>query len=241
MNNHTDEWPPRIAAKNLRSDLDLTNEEIVHLMDVTTELKKRPDNFRRALESRYIALLFEKPSLRTRFTFELAIKQLGGDVVVQVGRISEREPVKDVARNVERWCDGIVCRTMYQETVEELARYSRVPVVNALSDRYHPCQALADVFTLREQFGKEKRLKMAFVGDGFNVAHSLMLCCARLGIDCVIATPEGYEPKKEVIRAAESLAQQTGVTLTVTNIPTPVGFAVRADGAARLSSRSRVL
>lgn len=219
MNNHADAWPPRIAAKNLRSDLDLTEEEAHQLMDVTAELKKHPGNFRRALESRYIALLFEKPSLRTRFTFELAIKQLGGDVVVQVGRISEREPVKDVARNVERWCDGIVCRTMYQETVEELARYSRVPVVNALSDRYHPCQALADVFTLKERFGAKERLKLAFVGDGFNVAHSLMLSCARLGIDCVIATPEGYEPKKEVTRAAESLAAKNGVSVSVINDP----------------------
>ena len=176
-------WP-RIASKNLRSDLDLTNQEAAQLLDLTEQVKTRPDDYRHALASLYLGLLFEKPSLRTRFTFELAIKQLGGDVVVQVGRIGEREPVKDVARNVERWCDGIVARTFYQETVEELARYSRVPVINALSDRYHPCQALADVFTLRQHFGDVKGLKLAFVGDGFNVAHSLMITCAVRSRSC---------------------------------------------------------
>jgi ornithine carbamoyltransferase len=215
MNKDTD-WP-RIAAKNLRSDLDLTNEEAAELLELCTEIKKHPANFRRALEARYIGLLFEKPSLRTRFTFELAIKQLGGDVVVQVGRISEREPVKDVARNVERWCDGIVCRTFYQETVDELARYSRVPVVNALSDRYHPCQALADVQTMKERFGALKGTKLAFVGDGFNVAHSLLITCARLGMHIAVATPANYAPKLEIIRAAESLASQTGAVVTVNN------------------------
>ncbi len=209
-------WP-RIASKNLRSDLDLTNQEAAQLLDLTEQVKTRPDDYRHALSSLYLGLLFEKPSLRTRFTFELAIKQLGGDVVVQVGRIGEREPVKDVARNVERWCDGIVARTFYQETVEELARYSRVPVINALSDRYHPCQALADVFTLRQHFGDVKGLKLAFVGDGFNVAHSLMITCARLGIDIAVATPKGYEPKQEIVRAAESLA--TGSKVIVTDDP----------------------
>lgn len=209
-------WP-RIGAKNLRSDLDLTNDEAADLLALTSEIKRHPANFRRALEAQYIGLLFEKPSLRTRFTFELAIKQLGGDVVVQVGRISEREPVKDVARNVERWCDGIVCRTMYQETVEELARYSRVPVVNALSDRYHPCQALADLQTMKERFGSLQGTKLAFVGDGFNVAHSLLITCARLGVDIAVATPRNYAPKTEIIRAAESLASQTGCTVTVTD------------------------
>jgi ornithine carbamoyltransferase len=215
MNKDTD-WP-RITANNLRSDLDLTNAEAADLLALTSEMKRHPANFRRALESRYIGLLFEKPSLRTRFTFELAIKQLGGDVVVQVGRIAEREPVKDVARNIERWCDGIVCRTFYQETVDELARYSRVPVVNALSDRYHPCQALADLQTLKERFGALKGTKLAYVGDGFNVAHSLLITCARLGVNITVATPPAYAPKVEIVRAAESLATQTGATVLVTD------------------------
>ena len=197
--------------------MDLTNGEAKALLDLTAEIKRHPANFRRALESKYVSLLFEKPSLRTRFTFELAIKQLGGDAVVQIGRINEREPVKDVARNVERWCDGIVARTYYQETVEELARYSRVPVVNALSDWYHPCQALADVFTLRQHFGNEKGLKMAFAGDGFNVAHSLLITCARLGVNITIATPKGYEPKAEIARTAQALGETTGAEVIVTN------------------------
>lgn len=210
---------PRIAAGNLRSDLDLSNDEAAALLELTADVKAHPRAYRTALQSLYLGLLFEKPSLRTRFTFELAIRQLGGDAVVQVGRISEREPVKDVARNIERWCDAIVARTFYQETVEELARFSRKPVVNALSDRYHPCQALADVFTLREYFGPLKGQKLAFVGDGFNVAHSLLITCARLGANISVATPRGYEPKPEIVRAAEALANQTGAKIEVTDDP----------------------
>ena len=206
---------PRIASGNLRSDLDLTNEEAAELLTLTSQVKKTPRDYRQALQHLTLGLLFEKPSLRTRFTFEVAIRQLGGDAVVQVGRISEREPVKDVARNVERWCDAIVARTFYQETVEELARYSRKPVINALSDRYHPCQALADVFTMQERFGSLKGQRLAFVGDDFNVAHSLLITCARLGADIHVATPRGYEPKVEIVRAAESLAAQTGATVAV--------------------------
>jgi ornithine carbamoyltransferase len=206
---------PRIACGNLRSDLDLTNDEAAELLSLTQLVKSQPRDYRHALQYLTLGLLFEKPSLRTRFTFEVAIRQLGGDAVVQVGRISEREPVKDVARNVERWCDAIVARTFYQETVEELARYSRKPVINALSDRYHPCQALADVFTMQERFGTLKGTKLAFVGDGFNVAHSLLITCARLGADIHVATPKGYEPKVEIVRAAESLAAQTGSAVAV--------------------------
>ena len=117
-------------------------------------------------------------------TFELAIKQLGGDAVTSVGPIGEREPVKDVARNLDRWTQGIVARVFSQSTIDELAEWSSVPVINALSDRYHPCQALADVQTLQEKFGALDGLKLAFVGDGNNVAHSLMLTGARLGIAC---------------------------------------------------------
>jgi ornithine carbamoyltransferase len=210
---------PRIAAKDLRSDLDLTNPEALALLELALHVKAAPGEFRHALADRSLGLLFEKPSLRTRFTFELAIKRLGGDCVTQVGRISEREPVKDVARNVERWCDGIVCRTFYQETVEELARYSRVPVVNALSDRFHPCQALADVLTLRERFGGTRDLKLAYVGDGFNVAHSLLITCARVGTNITVAAPNNYQPKPEIVRAAERLGDQTGARVTITDDP----------------------
>src|SRR5271169_1533919 len=166
-------------------------------------MKRAPARFAQTLAGRYLSLLFEKPSLRTRVTFELAMKQLGGDVITSTGPIGEREPVKDVARNLDRWTHGIVARVFSQTTLDELANWSSVPVINALSDRYHPCQALADVFTLREKFGDVRGLKTAFVGDGNNVAHSLMLSALRLGMNFAIATPSGYEPDKEIVAQAE--------------------------------------
>jgi ornithine carbamoyltransferase len=154
-------------------------------------------------------LLFEKPSLRTRLTFELAIKQLGGDAVNYAGPIGEREPVKDVARNLERWTQGIVARVFAQSTIEELAQWSHVPVINALSDRYHPCQILADMLTLQERFGKLDGLKLAFVGDGNNVAHSLMLTAGRLGVQVAIATPAGYRPDAGIVAQASEMGSIT--------------------------------
>jgi ornithine carbamoyltransferase len=152
-------------------------------------------------------------------TFELAIKQLGGEAVMQNGMIGDREPLKDIARNLDRWTEAIVARTFSQRTIDELAVWSRVPVINALSDLYHPCQALADLFTLREQFGRLKGLKLAYIGDGNNVAHSLMLGCARLGINIAVATPEGYAPKAEIFETAVELAGETGARIEVTRNP----------------------
>jgi ornithine carbamoyltransferase len=128
-----------------------------------------------------------------------------------------REPLKDVARNLDRWVNGIVARTFSQNTIEELAEWSSAPVINALSDMYHPCQALADVFTMREQFGELRGLKLAFVGDGNNVAHSLMLTAPRLGMDFAIATPASYSPNPEIVSQAEGLAALAGTRLEVTN------------------------
>jgi len=127
--------------------------------------------------------------------------------------------VKDVARNLDRWTDGIVARTYSQGTIDELARWSAVPVINALSDLYHPCQALADVMTLKEHFKDLTGLKLAFVGDGNNVAHSLLLTATRLGVSVAIATPKGYEPKPEVVSRAEALAAISGSRVTITNSP----------------------
>jgi ornithine carbamoyltransferase len=155
---------PKVGAGDLRRDLDLTVAELRQLLSLTREVKRQPKRYRRALEGKYLALLFEKPSLRTRMTFELAIKQLGGDAVTSIGPIADREPVKDVARNLERWTNGIVARTFAQHTVDQLAEWAAVPVVNALSDLYHPCQALADVFTLIEKLGDLQGSKLAFVG-----------------------------------------------------------------------------
>ncbi len=207
----------RISASDFTQDLDLSHEELNSLLDLTAQIKRNPTRFARALNGRYVALLFEKPSLRTRITFELAIKQLGGDSILNSGLIAEREPIKDVARNLDRWTNCIVARTFSQKTVEELARWSSVPVINALSDTYHPCQALADVLTIKERFGKWRGLKLAFVGDGNNVAHSLMLTTTRLGMDFALACPPGYEPNPEVVETAQSLASTFGTKITITN------------------------
>lgn len=207
----------KLSAKGLTSDLDLSRDELQALLDLAEKVKRTPLRYTTALPGRYISLLFEKPSLRTRLTFELAIKQLGGDCVVSVGTIGDREPLKDIARNLDRWTSAIVARTFTQTTIEELAHWSSVPVINALSDMYHPCQALADMQTLRERFGNLKGLKLAFVGDGNNVAHSLMLCSARLGVHMSVATPAGYEPNRQIVEKAAELGTATGATISISN------------------------
>ncbi len=208
-----------VGTPNLRHDLDLSTEQLNGLLELTQQVKQSRQRYASALKGRYLSLLFEKPSLRTRMTFELAIKQLGGDCVTQTGMIGDREPLKDVARNLARWTDAIVARTFEQETIEELARWSGLPVINALSDLYHPCQALADMFTLKEHFGRVRGLKLAYVGDGNNVAHSLLLCCARLGIHCAVATPQGYEPSAKIVDQARDLAKESAVEIEITNDP----------------------
>jgi len=210
---------PKIASGDFSRDLDISQDELLALLDLTQQLKSEPSRFSQSLAGRYLTLLFEKPSLRTRITFELAIKQLGGDAVLCVGPIGDREPLKDVARNLDRWTNAIVARTFSQNTIDDLAHWSSVPVINALSDRFHPCQALGDVFTLQERFGDVRGLKLAFVGDGNNVAHSLMLATLRLGMNFSLATPVGYEPHAEVVAQAEALAAVAGGQLVVTNDP----------------------
>jgi ornithine carbamoyltransferase len=200
--------------QHLTQDLDLSQDVLTRVLDLAAQVKRTPQRFTQALAGRYLSLLFEKPSLRTRVTFELAIKQLGGDAVTCVGPVGEREPVKDVARNLERWTQGIVARVFSQDTVNELAKWAHVPVINALSDLYHPCQILADMQTIKERFGRWDGLKLAFVGDGNNVAHSLMLTAGRLGMHVGVATPKGYEPKPQVVEAAKRLGH-----ISVTNDP----------------------
>ena len=202
------------APRRLVSDLDLSAAAVERILDLAGRIKRNPLRYAQSLAGRYLSLLFEKPSLRTRLTFELAIKQLGGDAVNYAGPINGREPVKDVARNLDRWTHGIVARVFLHSTVEEIAAWTHVPVVNALSDLYHPCQALADVQTLAERFGRLEGLKLAFIGDGNNVAHSLMLTAGRLGVHVAVATPPGYEPNAEIAAEAAGLGQ-----ITVTHDP----------------------
>jgi len=157
---------------------------------------------------------------------------LGGHSVYTHGPIGEREPLKDVARNLDRWTQGIVARVFSQNTILELAHWSSVPVINALSDMYHPCQALADVMTIRERFGTLRGLKVAFVGDGNNVAHSLMLSAVRLGASVAVATPVGFGPNPEIVSQAEGLAAASGASLLITNDPAEAGLR-RARGLQR--------
>jgi ornithine carbamoyltransferase len=209
----------RIAHTDFTRDLDLTGDELFALLDLAVDVKRSPELYRFHLAGKSIALLFEKPSLRTRLTFELAIQQLGGFSILNEGPIGSREPLKDVARNLDRWVNGIVARTYLQRTVDDLARWANVPVVNALSDTWHPCQALADMQTLREKFGSLRGIKLAFFGDGNNVAQSLMLNAARLGMDFAIANPVRYDMGARVIDEAQAIAGQTGAKITLTNDP----------------------
>jgi ornithine carbamoyltransferase len=210
---------PKIAHGDFTQDLDLASDELVSLLDLASEVKRSPEAYRSALAGKSIALLFEKPSLRTRMTFELAIQQLGGFAILNDGPIGAREPLKDIARNLDRWVNGIVARTFLQATIDDLALWSSVPVVNALSDMYHPCQALADMQTIRERFGSVRGLKLAFIGDGNNMAASLMLNAARLGMDFALATPKKYEASREIIARTRELTAWSGAKITITNDP----------------------
>jgi ornithine carbamoyltransferase len=212
--------PPTIlkaGAGDLLRDLDLSNEELVYLLGLAADVKRSPRDYSQSLAGKSLALLFEKPSLRTRLTFELAIAQLGGTSVSVDGPIGVREPLKDVARNLDRWVSGIVARVFAQSTIDDLAKWSSVPVINALSDAFHPCQALADVQTIAERFGRLEGLKLTFVGDGNNVAQSLMLTSLRLGMDFALACPEGYNPTPEIVAQAEGLAAVSGTSLLITH------------------------
>ncbi len=210
------------AAAELVSDLDLTSGDVSLLVEAAAQIRSKRDSYRQALQGRTLALLFEKPSLRTRVTFEVAMKSLGGEAIYYDCRsepLGQRESVADVARNLERWVDAIAARTFRQATVEELARWAKIPVINALSDRYHPCQALADVLTLKDVFGKLAGIRLAFVGDGNNVAHSLLLTGVQAGLHVAVATPPSYEPDAEVVRAAVRMAAATGGSVQIGNDP----------------------
>src|SRR5579863_1729188 len=234
---------PVTFAKHLTSDLDLTPESLRAVLDLAHEVKRTPARFAKTLSGRYLALLFEKPSLRTRLTFEVAIKQLGGDAVASMGPIGDREPVKDVARNLDRWTHGIVARVFSQSTIDELVQWSSVPVINALSDLYHPCQVLADMLTIKERLGRFEDRKLAFVGDGNNVAHSLMLTGARLDMHIAVATPARYQPNAQIVAQAGKFGRITitedaaeavaGADAVYTDVWTSMGQESQAAARAR--------
>ncbi len=194
-------------------------EAVLHLAEL---MKSRPSVFQRALAGKQMVMFFEKPSLRTRLTFEAGMTSLGGSAIFvdqTKSRIDARESLSDVAHNLERWVDVIVLRTFAHETIEGMAQYASIPVINALSDLEHPCQALADFFTLQERFGDLKNITLAYVGDGNNMAHSLMLTGACLGSSVRVATPKGYEPNARIVADAKKIAKQTGARIEVLSDP----------------------
>jgi ornithine carbamoyltransferase len=196
--------------------------QVRDLYHLAADVKASPDRYRSALAGRFLALIFEKPSLRTRVTFEVGISSLGGSAVFldhKDSRLGQRESIRDVARSLERWVHCIVARTYEQSALEELAGHTRIPVINALTDRFHPCQALSDFFTLEEHFGGLRGLKLAYVGDGNNVCHSLMTVGARVGVHLRIATPEGYEPDAGVVAEACRAARETRAKIEIVHSP----------------------
>lgn len=212
-----------MALKDLISLNDLTPREVEKIFTTTAAIKTSPLDFRDALAGHSVALIFEKPSLRTRVTFDLGATQMGASCVYldhQGVRLGERESVKDMALNLERWVDAIVARTYSHETVIDLAAHSSVPVINGLSEFTHPCQGLTDYFTLTEKAGPDLRgFHIAYVGDGNNTCHSLIFGAAKLGAKISIGTPKGYEPNGEVLKAARRQAKTTGAKIEVFNDP----------------------
>jgi ornithine carbamoyltransferase len=206
--------------KDFLSIRDLSVYEFGQMLDLADEVKKHPDKYRKALKHKILAMIFQKPSLRTRMTFEAGMLRLGGEAIylapsdIQMG---SREGAYDIGKNLERWVDGIMIRTFGHQIAVDLAASCRIPVINALTDLSHPCQAMADFQTLREHKGALPGLKLAYVGDGNNVCHSLMLAAARGGTRMAVATPAGYEPNPDVVRLAREDGRDTGFTLTLTN------------------------
>ena len=207
--------------RNFLSIDDLTPDGLRRLLYDTAEVKEKPSTWRDRLADKQVALIFEKPSTRTRISFEAAVTGMGGHAIVlrsdelQLGR---GETIEDTGRVLSRYVDGIVVRTFGQDRLERLAESASVPVINALSDFEHPCQAVADVFTMRERYEDLSGVSVAYLGDGNNVVHSLMLAGAQLGMDVRVATPKGYEPFPQVTDRARSIAAHTGGRITVTDI-----------------------
>jgi ornithine carbamoyltransferase len=213
---------PALVNRDLVSIQDFSSTELQGILDLAALVKARPADFRDALRGKQVVLFFEKPSLRTRLTFEAGIASLGGTsffVDQTRSRLNEREPLSDIAHNLERWVHAVVLRTFEHSTVTGMAEHASIPVVNALSDLEHPCQALADYMTLQERFGDLKKVRLAYVGDGNNVAHSLMLLAASLGSMISVATPKGYAPSPEVVVAAQAIASSTGARIDITHDP----------------------
>lgn len=213
-----------LKGKDLLTLLDYTSEEVQDLIKLATQLKTitKAGRCPRLLEGKTLGMIFEKHSTRTRISFEVGMNQLGGKAMFMHSRdmqIGRGEPISDTGHVLSGYLDAIMIRANSHEMVKELADHASIPVINGLTDLYHPCQALADLETIAENKGELKGLKIAYVGDGNNVAHSLVAAAAHVGMDVVVATPTGYEPNEAVIAMAQKIAKENGSLVTVTNDP----------------------
>jgi len=208
--------------RDLISIKDLSQDEIKHIFDLTDRLKTDPKAIGMPLVGKSMAMIFQKPSNRTRVSFEVGMTQLGGHAIYlgpDTIKLGERETTSDIAKTLARYLDIIVARVFAHQDVIDLANHSTIPVVNGLSDLSHPCQALADAYTIREKAGKFGGVKLTFVGDGNNVVNSLLYTAGKIGLDFSIATPKGYEPDKEIFNQALGFAKKTGAKITLYNNP----------------------
>lgn len=201
---------------------DLSIYEFNQILELTEQIKTNPQRFQNKLKNKILAMIFQKASLRTRVTFEVGMLQLGGEAIylspsdIQMGA---RETPYDVGKNLERWVDGIMIRTFAHQDVVDLAKACRIPVINALTDLFHPCQAMADFFTIKEKRRDLGNFKLTYVGDGNNVCHSLLLGAAKSGCNITIATPSGYKPNPEILKLAEEDGKETGSRFHFTDEP----------------------
>jgi ornithine carbamoyltransferase len=215
--------PTQLALpSDLLTGVEWNGAQIAEMFRLTADMKQRPSSYSAAMSGRFIALIMEKPSLRTSATFQVGMQSMGGSAILldhTVSRLGERESVPDMARNLSRWVQGIVARVFEQQKLEQLAEYASIPVINALSDRFHPCQAYADFFTLQEHFGggNLRGLKLAYVGDGNNVCHSLMTVGALLGARVRVGTPKGYAPSADILAEARGIAAVCGGAVELFN------------------------
>lgn len=211
-----------MTGKDFISIRDFSPSEILYLLVLARQIKTHPTLYCEALKRQTLAMIFEKPSLRTRVSFDVGIQQLGGFSVYLSPteiHLGKRESVYDVAKNLDRMVQGIMIRTFAHEIAVELGEFAAIPVINGLTDFSHPCQAMADFLTIWEKKGKLEGIKVTFLGDGYNVAHSLMFAGAQLGAHVSIGTPAGYEPKAGALKWATQRARETGGSCTVTNDP----------------------
>ncbi len=208
--------------KDLLSIKDLTAEDIDYIFELAEGFKSGVGGFEKPLSGKSIGLIFQKPSNRTRVSFEVGIFQLGGNSIylgIDDIKLGARESIKDMAKVQSRYLDGIIARTFSHKDIVSLAKHSSIPVINGLSELFHPCQALSDIFTLKEKFGRLTNITLAYVGDGNNVLHSLMYVSAMVGMDLRYSTPEGYEPKNEIVEEVKKIAEATKSHITYYKAP----------------------